>query len=515
MAEQESSPTTQLANEIMSEIFLHCLPSIPPVPTTHFHVPRFIEPSPETAPLLLCRVSSRWRNIAISTSSLWASLNTQHILRTDLVDLWLERAARSALSMRIAQPIQRWAHLFTSQDFRSPHPPTLTNRGLYIFPMHLHLSSLLPNVPRCRHLEIVNWSSEIGDQLQTSSAWLESLSMVVGQKDFRAAVWASNLIAQSPCLTKLHWGGPAISAPWPQLTHLSWNLDAIGREEFQFVVCALANVIHLRLHIGRSSTGLLTMAPVASSIPSINMFSLDGDSGITAYLTLSGMHHFIVERCASEQGMDNLDGFLHRSKCAITTLELWETPSPSSPPMYLLHHSAIAPSLVRLLLSSYNLDAFFQELEERTPGTLPEQLCRLRDVDRCFRIDVLPAIGVDETTGILGALLRDQFPNLEELDLDDRFKGVHPKVADLESRNVETHSKPFQLRRSTFLRKEYEAWWSSTDGVEFRQVIDAGQDAAAAHFWVSWEYILGLWPRPHPGQNLFANTKRPGYRFSD
>jgi hypothetical protein len=50
-----------LPSEVTSEIFLHCLPDAPSVPSSI------------TAPLLLLKICRRWRDIALKTPALWAS----------------------------------------------------------------------------------------------------------------------------------------------------------------------------------------------------------------------------------------------------------------------------------------------------------------------------------------------------------------------------------------------------------------------------------------------------------
>ncbi|KAK7038204.1 hypothetical protein R3P38DRAFT_2904988 [Favolaschia claudopus] len=49
--------------EILAEIFTHCLPDVD-----------FITPNPSTAPLALCGVCHQWREVALSTPTLWSSL---------------------------------------------------------------------------------------------------------------------------------------------------------------------------------------------------------------------------------------------------------------------------------------------------------------------------------------------------------------------------------------------------------------------------------------------------------
>ncbi|KAJ7445103.1 hypothetical protein FB451DRAFT_1055800, partial [Mycena latifolia] len=55
-------PITQLPLEISSEIFIHCLPTLP----TGYCCPDALD-----APLLLLHICHSWTNIAISTTALW------------------------------------------------------------------------------------------------------------------------------------------------------------------------------------------------------------------------------------------------------------------------------------------------------------------------------------------------------------------------------------------------------------------------------------------------------------
>ncbi|KAJ7909300.1 hypothetical protein B0H13DRAFT_1616632 [Mycena leptocephala] len=54
-------PVLDLPGEVTSEIFLHCLPDTPSIPSSI------------TAPLLLLKICKRWRDTALKTPVLWAS----------------------------------------------------------------------------------------------------------------------------------------------------------------------------------------------------------------------------------------------------------------------------------------------------------------------------------------------------------------------------------------------------------------------------------------------------------
>ncbi|KAF4598199.1 hypothetical protein EYR38_006595 [Pleurotus pulmonarius] len=69
---------------------------------------KFTKPSPSTAPLLLCRVSHSWRNLAIALPSLWSSLAIEVYLgsatpREELVLAFLHRSGSVPLSFSLRQ----------------------------------------------------------------------------------------------------------------------------------------------------------------------------------------------------------------------------------------------------------------------------------------------------------------------------------------------------------------------------------------------------------------------------
>ncbi|KAJ6578678.1 hypothetical protein DFH09DRAFT_1148072 [Mycena vulgaris] len=87
---QPTYPVLTLPTEITTQIFVHCLPdSVSP-------------PEIDAAPLLLGRICSGWRSIALGTPELWTSLK---IARSDtaieLIETWLARAQNRPLSLAL------------------------------------------------------------------------------------------------------------------------------------------------------------------------------------------------------------------------------------------------------------------------------------------------------------------------------------------------------------------------------------------------------------------------------
>ncbi|KAJ6561763.1 hypothetical protein B0H19DRAFT_87464 [Mycena capillaripes] len=91
------SPTRRLPEDVVTEIFTACLPA-----------DRNAIMSSAEAPLLLCHVCREWRNLAISTPRLWASL---HIIAygnvsklqqiNEATNMWLSRSGVLPLSISI------------------------------------------------------------------------------------------------------------------------------------------------------------------------------------------------------------------------------------------------------------------------------------------------------------------------------------------------------------------------------------------------------------------------------
>ncbi|KAJ6552904.1 hypothetical protein B0H19DRAFT_1155205, partial [Mycena capillaripes] len=81
--------SNSVPNDVLSEIFLHCLPQAKHIAASHFPRLLFLIPSVETAPVLLCRVCIRWRVTAMATPRLWTSLDTRAIPNMELIIWWL------------------------------------------------------------------------------------------------------------------------------------------------------------------------------------------------------------------------------------------------------------------------------------------------------------------------------------------------------------------------------------------------------------------------------------------
>ena len=96
---QSKTLADQLPVEILSEIFLHCLPN------DFFFLPR-----PTTAPMMLCQICRYWRQVAIATPKLWVIVSVQGRRQYDssylsLLRLWMERSLDHAIFLHF-EPVE-------------------------------------------------------------------------------------------------------------------------------------------------------------------------------------------------------------------------------------------------------------------------------------------------------------------------------------------------------------------------------------------------------------------------
>ncbi|KAF8145149.1 hypothetical protein K438DRAFT_1782185 [Mycena galopus ATCC 62051] len=496
---ESPSPIASLSHETLSEIFIYTLPSTALMPHTVFPWTKTNIPSASVSPLLLCRVSSLWRDIAIHDPRLWTSLSTQFVDHSELISIWLSRAGSMPLSLHLARAIRP-----PSVRFLTRNAPILWEEHDYLSPIHRHLPLLLPKISSCRHLEMEDVF--IPSFLRPSSSpSLESLSVVVRSSNTEAADWFSSVMAQAPRLARLHWEGAPLAGstvPWAQLTHLSLHFTNLTVSHVASALKAAIQVQNLRLHLRADPAQSFYSSSHPILMPSVTTFNFSGDMTLARILTLPNMTHLVIEWMGQVPDPQDLQHFLRRSGCMVTSLEVWETPgwSPSFPglPNMLLTSPQISSSITRLLMPSEILNEFFLWLEQWSPGTLPQQLLLLRDVDRCFRIDNLPGLEDAATSGFLAFLIKSRLPNLEDIYLDDNL----PIGELLESHHAGLGPTAlFTVWRSARLLREYQAWWLSLDSSPFRAALETGDPSLIAEFDIHWDQISGHLPSQ---QNRFA-----------
>ncbi|KAG2057470.1 hypothetical protein BDR06DRAFT_1005105 [Suillus hirtellus] len=90
-----TSPIWYLPTEVLSQVFVHCLPE-----------DKYLSPVSKLAPVLLTRICRRWREVAVGTPSLWDRLDVPYDLtrKRELpfcLDIWLKRSRGRLLSLAL------------------------------------------------------------------------------------------------------------------------------------------------------------------------------------------------------------------------------------------------------------------------------------------------------------------------------------------------------------------------------------------------------------------------------
>jgi hypothetical protein len=181
-----SSAIWRLPTEILSQIFLYCLPQ-----------DQYMLPKPELAPLVLTTICRRWKEVAVGFPMLWCTLQLEvdrdgWQQRALCYDSWLKRSRGCPLSLRIAckgdlselrnllQPyIQQISSLvleffncdgpFIMDDFHALKELTIRSRGFDFKRAVDHTISKLP--VNLRRLDMTNALFN-HKQLVSDSAWV-------------------------------------------------------------------------------------------------------------------------------------------------------------------------------------------------------------------------------------------------------------------------------------------------------------------------------------------------------
>ncbi|KAJ7833994.1 hypothetical protein B0H13DRAFT_2427400 [Mycena leptocephala] len=129
---QDPSPIARLSSDVLGEIFLWslCADGFQPLNTRG----RLL-----LEPLTLSHVNSRWRDVAISTASLWSTIwvDRPREVHIHMVELWIELSRQHPLTLYLRQtppppPGQQ------PSSFMDPREYELTDRILLILGNHLH-----------------------------------------------------------------------------------------------------------------------------------------------------------------------------------------------------------------------------------------------------------------------------------------------------------------------------------------------------------------------------------------
>ncbi|KAJ6508526.1 hypothetical protein C8R45DRAFT_1208185 [Mycena sanguinolenta] len=271
----------RLPPDILRVIFVSCLPTN-----------RNAVMSAQVAPLLLCRVCSAWRTIALSTPRLWASIHApfDYVLRKEsrkpAVVQWLQRSGACPISLSVVFEDLRWADQSSSGSAL--------------------LTSLAEFSARWQHVEFMELSPVRAHELAgIRTPALESLKLT---GHMSGSLLAALELVKAPMLRAValhsrsaeHLDDIVLAMPliWDQLTHLVFQCNGAHRGFlFQNVLVVLERCpqlisfqVSLRNSIGFSSGSI--------SLPSLEILILEGSmqtrslSHLIEYVSMPRLRQF-------------------------------------------------------------------------------------------------------------------------------------------------------------------------------------------------------------------------------
>ncbi|KAJ7087025.1 hypothetical protein C8R43DRAFT_309973 [Mycena crocata] len=205
-------PVLTLPNEIVSDIFLHFLPAYPNYPST----------TGLFSPTLLTHICRKWRQIALTTPSLWRAipfpLDLDPSQCVPMLQSWLARSCVCPVSVKIND--------LPRKDVEDA------------------LHALLPHRLRCEYLKLELYASQLYI-LEGPKPLLRELNLVLHE-----APSSLFLIKDVPLLRKAvlnHYASTEVMLPWAQLTSLS--LRAVYPFECSPILLHTCNLVHCELYL--------------------------------------------------------------------------------------------------------------------------------------------------------------------------------------------------------------------------------------------------------------------------
>lgn len=261
---QPMSFISQLPPEILSEIFLYCIP--------HEQFPVACRTQ---APLLLTQVSTSWRALALVSPDLWTALHINYkdpVEDIPATDLWLSRSGNKPLTLSIAvdfgeQPQQEIIDAICRHSKRWKHI-RFDFRHLLCPPMY-SLDLAQNQIP-----ELCTFEFHARDISNTNVAPITRLLHSAPQ--LRELTWVDDL-ADTDTLLEL---------PLGRLTRLSLEMDH-GTLDYLQVLNECSNLEHIRI-TRPSATTPQTRPPLF--LPKLTSLNISSDlTGVCDYLVLPAL----------------------------------------------------------------------------------------------------------------------------------------------------------------------------------------------------------------------------------
>ncbi|KXN91037.1 hypothetical protein AN958_03104 [Leucoagaricus sp. SymC.cos] len=335
-------PFSDLPAEILQEVFFWCLPT----PANHNEHLVFMRretfTSPAHAPLLLCHVCRHWRDIALSSPNLWATLSVivrlgVAIPASDLATAWLSRSGALPLNLALYQQNESSANCAAAARILEIFEERASQWGSVRF----ELSG--PHPTRAGVAGGRAGPSLRDFRLYTSNDYSE--------EDEEGLFSVFN---HAPHLRSLHTsriprldisGHSSIPVPWTQFTHLSLDyLPAVGTALHILHMCPSLESCNMKVDTARGSVLCHTL-----QLPKLHTLSINlGFESLACFLDHLVLPHLfrltVFVRGPLEQyrwAQEQFDAFLTRSTCHIHRLEIHDTGMTSSEFASCLRHPSL------------------------------------------------------------------------------------------------------------------------------------------------------------------------------
>ncbi|KAJ7766604.1 hypothetical protein B0H16DRAFT_1882659 [Mycena metata] len=298
-------PVFTLPNEIVSRIFIECLPS-------HGRV----RPSPIRAPLLLAQICHHWREIALSTCELWTSADVDAGLHLPslaprvgtverllpLLQTWFSRAQACPLSLTVRSRYEKL--------------PVAIYSIISAFAERLHRVELNLSVDDLRALQQLSISLPHVRQLAVPFNLGAYLAL---ESPFRAIT----IFPNTPRLQDLAIGQCTISelGIYQNLTRL--RLSQASIDQILQILQSRSQITDFTAVLLRpSSSRSFSAPPPLTHIHSLALFEYEGDTVVEVMLGLLTIPNLRRLELGVNKQPPSLLAFLNRSACPLEHLSL-------------------------------------------------------------------------------------------------------------------------------------------------------------------------------------------------
>ncbi|KAJ6584667.1 hypothetical protein B0H19DRAFT_1106000 [Mycena capillaripes] len=305
------SPWRRLPVEIMAEIFLFALEvTIQPDDADNSWN------DDREGTLLLCKICSNWRSIAINTSALWnvLSINLHYVRRPlDWISTWLDRSRSMPVYLQIF-----WGHKAL---------PDVINPVLSAFAAHLHhIAGLWIDGLDIENSELIDdaYPQPTFPPVKSPSSFAPLLSIVgVDLPPGTAWDWIHAACRASPCLT--HLTASQFSLDWPVTNLTKLHLfDAVPMFKVFQILEQAPNLENISLDVdGPAVTSSTGNVLVMKSVSRIEVTSSDHLGQFLEQVALPGLVDFAIHQIVNWPEAEFIS-FLSRSACALRSLHFYD-----------------------------------------------------------------------------------------------------------------------------------------------------------------------------------------------